>query len=136
VISLASEMTDRKSRHARGWLFFDAECEFCTRIAGWLARPIRQRGLALAPLQDPRVSALLGITREELLPAIRFVSADGNQHRGADALLALARELWWARPLLWLAKIPGSLPAMRLAYRWVAHTRRCQAQQCVINGDS
>jgi len=27
VISLASEMTDSKGRHARGWLFFDAECE-------------------------------------------------------------------------------------------------------------
>jgi len=33
VISLASEMTDRKGQHARGWLFFDAECEFCTAIA-------------------------------------------------------------------------------------------------------
>jgi len=36
MISLASEMTDRKGRHARSWLFFDAECEFCTRTAGWL----------------------------------------------------------------------------------------------------
>lgn len=130
MISLASEMTDRKGRHARGWLFFDAECEFCTRIAGSLARPMRQRGLALAPLQDPRVSALLGITRQELLRAIRFVSADGNQHSGADALLALARELWWAWPLSWLAKIPGVLPAMQFSYRGVARRRSCHGQHC------
>src|SRR5712672_2168387 len=28
MISLASEFTDGKGRHARGWLFFDAECGF------------------------------------------------------------------------------------------------------------
>ena len=37
MISLVSEYTDGKGRHARGWLFFDAECKFCTRIARWLA---------------------------------------------------------------------------------------------------
>src|SRR6266481_5742802 len=38
MISLASEFTDGKGRHARGWLFFDAECGFCTRTARWLLR--------------------------------------------------------------------------------------------------
>ena len=33
MISLASEYTDGKGRHAKGWLFFDADCAFCTRIA-------------------------------------------------------------------------------------------------------
>jgi hypothetical protein len=28
MISLASEFTDAKGRHARGWFFFDAECGF------------------------------------------------------------------------------------------------------------
>jgi predicted DCC family thiol-disulfide oxidoreductase YuxK len=133
VISLASEMTDRKGRHARGWLFFDAECQFCARIARWLARPMRRRGLDLAPLPDPRVSALLGISGEELLLAIRFLSADGLQRSGADALLALACELWWARPILWLARIPGMLPCMRSAYSWVARRRKCQDRQRVFH---
>ena len=97
MISLASVMTDRKGPHARGWLFFDAECGFCTRIAVWLAAPMRRRGLALAPLQDPRVAALLGLSRDELLQAIRFVFGDGRQCSGADALLAVASELWWAQ---------------------------------------
>jgi len=48
VISLASEMTDRKGRHARGWLFFDAECEFCAGIATWLMGPMKRRGLGVA----------------------------------------------------------------------------------------
>jgi len=58
MISLASEMTDSKGRHARGWLFFDAECKFCTGIAMWLAAPMNRRRLAVAALQDPRVGAL------------------------------------------------------------------------------
>ena len=61
MITLADEFTDRKERSARGWLFFDAECRFCTRIARWLSPVLRHRGLGVAPLQDPRVSALLGM---------------------------------------------------------------------------
>ncbi len=67
MISLVSEYTDGKGRHARGWLFFDAECRFCTLIARWLAPILEKRGMALAPLQDPRVGALLGLSREELM---------------------------------------------------------------------
>ncbi len=133
MISLTSELTDRKSRHARGWLFYDAECKFCTRLARWLAKPMRHRGLAVAPLQDPRVSALLGLSPDELLSAIRFVMSDGRQYSGADALLAVAHELWWARPLVWLAKIPGALFALRAAYTWGAHRLHCRAQVCAIN---
>ena len=60
MITLVDELTDRKGRQARGWLFFDAECGFCTRIARWLAPILARRGLGVAPLQDPRVSGLLG----------------------------------------------------------------------------
>jgi predicted DCC family thiol-disulfide oxidoreductase YuxK len=133
MISLASEMTDRKSQHARGWLFFDAECAFCRRIAACLAGPMRRRGLAVAPLQDPRVGALLGVSREQLLRAIRFVVSDGGPFCGADALLAVARELWWARPLVWISKVPGIMPALRSGYQWGAERRRCQAHRCVID---
>ncbi len=130
MISLASELTDSKGRHARGWLFFDAECEFCTRMAKWLMRPMKQCGLAVAPLQDPRVAALLGLSSEELLYAIRFVLADGSQYLGAAAVLAIAQELWWARPLAWMAKLPGMGAMIETAYRRVAQRRRCPAEYC------
>ena len=88
MISLASEFTDGKGRHARGWLFFDAECAFCTRTARWLRPILERRGLAVAPLQDPRVGALLGLSRPELLRELRFLLSDGSQFGGADAVLA------------------------------------------------
>ena len=130
MISLASEFTDGKGRHARGWLFFDAECGFCTRIARWLAPILQRRGLALAPLQDPRVGSLLGLSGTELLREMRFLLADGSQCGGADAAVALAREIWWGRPLVWLSKIPGMMGLLRDGYRSVAANRSCAAEAC------
>jgi predicted DCC family thiol-disulfide oxidoreductase YuxK len=130
MISLTSEFTDGKGRHARGWLFFDAECESCTRIARWLAPILERRGLAVAPLQDPRVGALLGMTREELLREMRVLLSDGQQYGGAHAALALAREIWWAKPLVWLAEIPGMMEILRSGYRRMAIHRHCMAHTC------
>jgi predicted DCC family thiol-disulfide oxidoreductase YuxK len=131
MISLASELTDGKGRHARGWLFYDAECNFCTSFARCLAGPLCRRKLAVAPLQDPRVVALLGVPRSELMRAIRFVLSDGRHYVGAEALLALARELWWARPLAWAARVPGATRAIRAANNWTAQHRRCSSHLCL-----
>ena len=130
MISLVSEYTDGKGRHARGWLFFDAECRFCTRIARWLAPILERRGMALAPLQDPRVGALLGLSRDVLMREMQFVLSDGNRCGGADAAVALAREIWWGRPLLWISKIPGMMGILRKGYRWIAGRRSCVAVSC------
>ena len=96
MISLASEYTDGKGRHAKGWLFFDAECGFCTRLARWLEPILTRRGFAVAPLQDSRVGALLGMPRQELLRELRFLHSDGRYTGGANAVIAVAREIWWA----------------------------------------
>jgi len=127
MISLVSEYTDGKGRHARGWLFFDAECKFCTRTARWIAPILERRGMALAPLQDPRVGALLGMPREELMFEMKFLLSDGSQYGGADAAVALAREIWWGWPLLWMMEI------LRKGYRWIAANRKCAAASCPAN---
>ena len=125
MISLADEYTDGKGRHARGWLFFDAECGFCTRLARWIEPILVRRGMAVAPLQDPRVGALLGISREDLLRELRFLLSDGAQYGGADAVVAVAREIGWGRPLVWFSKIPGAMKLLHAGYRWVAAQRSC-----------
>src|ERR1700687_521869 len=119
MISLASEFTDGKGRHARGWLFFDAECGFCTRTARWLLPILERRGLAVAPLQDPRVGELLGLPKADLLRELRFLLSDGSQYGGADAVLAVAREIGWARPLVWLGGVSRKMGALRRRVFWV-----------------
>jgi predicted DCC family thiol-disulfide oxidoreductase YuxK len=127
MISLTSEFTDTKSRHARGWLFYDADCHFCVKIARAIAPTLQERGFALAPLQDPRVGALLGLSQTELLLEMRLLLSDGQQTGGADAAVALAHEIWWARPLVWLSKLPGMMQLLRRSYRWTAAHRKCSA---------
>lgn len=130
MISLASEYTDGKGRHAKGWLFFDAECNFCTRIARWVAPILARRGFAVAPLQDPRVGALLGMSRNELMRELRFLLSDGAPSGGADAVVAVAREIWWAQPLVWFSKIPAAMNLLHAGYRWIAGQRSCAAASC------
>ncbi len=130
MISLASDMTDSKGRHARGWLFYDAECDFCTRIAKFVAVPMSRRQLGVAPLQDPRVTSLLGVPPDQLLLAVRYLAADGATYSGANALVSLAREFWWARPLIWVSRIPGFMRLMHAGYGWVARHRKCHAELC------
>ena len=132
MISLVSEYTDLKGRHARGWLFFDAECKFCTRIARWLAPIMERRGMALAPLQDPRVAELLGLPRDDLMKEMQFLLSDGSRYGGADAAVELAREIWWAAPLMWISKIPGMMEILRKGYRWIAARRKCAAAECPV----
>jgi predicted DCC family thiol-disulfide oxidoreductase YuxK len=130
MISLASEFTDGKGRHARGWLFFDADCGFCTRIAQWIAPILKRRGMGVAPLQDARVAALLGLSPIALMREMRVLFGDGRHYGGADAAIALAHEIWWARPLTWLAKLPGMPRLLRIAYRWIAERRKCSGERC------
>ena len=127
MISLTSEFTDTKSRHARGWFFYDADCHFCIKIARAVALTLIKRGFALAPLQDPRVSALLGLSQSELLLEMRLLMSNGQQTGGAEAAIALAHEIWWARPLVWLSRLPGMMQLLRRAYRWIATHRKCAA---------
>lgn len=134
MISLTNEYTDSKGRHARGWLFFDAECGFCTRFARWLAPILLRRGLGTAALQDARVGALLGMSRPESLRELRFVLSNGRQYGGADAVLAIAREIWWVRPVVWLSLIPGMVKLMQTGYRSIAAHRNCAAVECAVAG--
>jgi predicted DCC family thiol-disulfide oxidoreductase YuxK len=136
MISLASEFTDAKGRHARGWLFYDGECGFCIRIARWVAPILARREIGLAPLQDPRVGALLGLSSSDLLREMRVVTADGSHSGGADAAVALARAIWWARPLVWLARIPGAMKLLRSLYRWIAARRQCASARCEVGHSS
>jgi predicted DCC family thiol-disulfide oxidoreductase YuxK len=134
MISLANEYTDSKGQHARGWLFYDAECGFCFSCARRVAPILARRGMATAALQDPRVSALLGISGRDLLRELRFVLSDGRQYGGADAVLAVAREIWWARPLLWAAHLPGIYGVLRASYHRFASQRHCAAAECAAAG--
>jgi hypothetical protein len=66
---------------------------------------------------------------------MQFLLADGTRFGGADAAVALAREIWWGRPLVWVSKIPGVMGWLRSGYKWIAAKRQCAAEGCEIPGN-
>jgi predicted DCC family thiol-disulfide oxidoreductase YuxK len=126
-------MTDTKGRHARGWVFFDRDCSICTSLARRFRRPLELRGFGLAALQDPRVQALLALPPEDLLLEMRVATADGKIYGGAEAIVYLARQIWWAWPFYAAAKLPGAPRILDAGYRWCAEHRTCASGSCSIS---
>lgn len=126
-------MTDVKGRHAlRGWVFFDRDCAVCTSLARRFRRTLEKRGFGLAVLQDPRVRALLALPPKDLLTELRVATADGKIYGGADAVVLLARQIWWAWPLHAAAKLPGVPRILSACYRWFADHRTCLSGSCSL----
>jgi predicted DCC family thiol-disulfide oxidoreductase YuxK len=137
MISLSSEMTDTKGRHAaRGWVCFDRDCSVCASLACRFRLPLEKRGFGLAALQDPRVQALLALPPQELLREMRVATGDGEIYGGAEAIVFLARQIWWAWPLFALARLPGASRILTACYRWFADRRTCACAACSISRKS
>jgi predicted DCC family thiol-disulfide oxidoreductase YuxK len=131
MISLSSEMTDTKGKRAPcGWVFFDRDCSVCTSLARRFRHPLETRGFGLAALQDPRVQALLALPPEDLLREMRVATAGGEIYGGAEAIVFLARQIWWAWPFYAAAKLPGVPRILDACYRWFADHRTCSSGSC------
>jgi len=118
----------------RGWLLYDADCGFCTRWAWRIALFVGPRGFHLAPLQAPWVRRRLALPPAELLHELRLLTGDDTLYGGADALIYLARQVWWMWPAVALAWLPGMMPLARAAYRWVARHRHEVSSSCGLPG--
>ena len=124
-------MTDRKGRRAAcGWVFFDGDCEVCQSLARRFRSTLEKRGFGLAPLQDPRVAALLALPASALLQEMRVLTPAGEVLGGAQAITFLAGKIWWAWPLHAVARVPGMQSLLRAGYRWFADHRHCS--RCAV----
>lgn len=98
-------------------LFYDPDCGFCTRAAGWLVRFGAR--CAVRPLTPDSPVDLDRASRE-----VPFVALSGEVAWGSDAIaaaLATCRAPW---PLAgWLLRTPPVRPVARAVYRWVAAHR-------------
>jgi predicted DCC family thiol-disulfide oxidoreductase YuxK len=73
-------------------LVYDAECEFCARLAGWVERSARGR-VVVRGNQEAGLIASLGLTREEVDRAAWAVEKGGRKFEGAAAINRVLREL-------------------------------------------
>ncbi|HWQ03224.1 MAG TPA: DCC1-like thiol-disulfide oxidoreductase family protein [Candidatus Nitrosotenuis sp.] len=123
--SLFSDSTDSSDERFRGWLLYDRDCAFCSRWARSLEPILLARGFHVAALQDDWVSSALGISQAELLRALRLWTPEGKTYLGADAVMQLARFIFWAKPITWLSGIPGAMRMLRALYARIAARRHC-----------
>jgi predicted DCC family thiol-disulfide oxidoreductase YuxK len=117
----------------QGWVAYDAQCGFCSAWAGRTHELLASRGFHLVPLQAPWVKAHLGLNQNELPAEMKLLAADGAVSGGADAMLAIARRIWWAWPLFIISLLPGVTPALRSVYRRAARHRHCLGGKCEVS---
>lgn len=131
MASLSTEMTATHDRQVpANWVLYDAACTHCSALARRARTMLHRRGFLVAPLQSLWVPSALGMGPREVLKEMRVFTADGEHYGGADAVLYLARRIWWAWPLWALSKAPGMRGMLRSLYRWIAAHRHCSATSC------
>ena len=115
-----------------GRLFYDGECPLCCASARRVESILTRRRFQLYPLQSPEAAQLLGLGGHDLLREMRVLLVDGRNLGGADALMEIARRIWWAWPLWISSRVPGVLPLLRAVYRGLAARRHCVGGVCKI----
>ena len=117
-------------KELKGWILYDGDCSLCRNGVARVEKLFTRRGFDFAPLQAPWVRLKFGLSKEDLLSEMRVLTADGKIFGGADAVIELARQVWWAWPLYAFSKLPGAKELLRVGYRRIAQRRHCQAGAC------
>jgi predicted DCC family thiol-disulfide oxidoreductase YuxK len=120
------------SSNCRGWLFYDGECSLCTGAAARFQSFLNRHGFEIVPLQTNSARECLGLKANEVPDEMKLLTDAGKIFGGADALMQIARRIWWAWPLFALAQIPGAMIFARLVYRRIAANRHCLNGICRI----
>lgn len=114
------------------WIYYDGECQLCTTSADRWRSALNQRRFQMLPLQSEEAMRRLGTAGPGTWKEMQLQLADGTLLGGADAILEIARRIWWAWPLWLLGKLPGAMVLFRWGYRILAANRHCFNDACVI----
>jgi alginate O-acetyltransferase complex protein AlgI len=128
-----TEIIDKNVSNTNGVIFFDAACGPCSASARRLNRIVGKRGFVFLPLQDPSATELTHLTPDELRREMTLRLRDGRVLGGIDAVLHLARRVFWARPLAWLGDTRWLRPILERAYARFARNRSRLSRACPIN---
>jgi predicted DCC family thiol-disulfide oxidoreductase YuxK len=127
MISGLTEITEgSEAVPFQGWIFYDRDCSFCRELALRFENVFAERGFCFEPLQEDWVLRRLNLTREQGLEEMRVLTAGGAVLGGADAVVFLARKIWWMAPLSFFARLPAVYRLLDRWYRWVAAHRSCR----------
>lgn len=121
---------ERTADAVQNWVFYDGECQLCTSAVARFAPMLRRHHFILAPLQVPWTQKRLDLKPAEPLVEMKLLAANGQIYGGAEALVEIARRIWWAWPLFALTQIPGAMILLLGIYSRVAANRHCLSGAC------
>jgi predicted DCC family thiol-disulfide oxidoreductase YuxK len=124
---LHTEITDTAVGNV---IYYDGECRFCRQSVRRLEPVLHRRGFVFRPLQSPEAPQRLGLSGRALLREMHLSLAGGRNLGGADAVVEIARRIWWAWPLWLFSRVPGVRPFLRAVYRVIASNRHCLGGVC------
>ena len=113
-------------------LFFDAGCRLCAGAAARWRGLLERNGFAVLPLQSDTAHQALGL-ETDVVPEEMKVISRGGVFGGADALIEIARRIWWARPLAVIGSAWPVRNVLRRASVALAERRRCFNGTCRIS---
>jgi len=111
-------------------VFYDGECAICRAWALRFEPRLKRHNMGLAPLQNPWVSKRLGLRPGAALLELKILTPDGKIVGGAEAMVYLARLVWWGWPLRLLWRVPVCQPLLERVYAWFAERRHCRKGGC------
>ena len=120
---------------ARGWVLYDGRCGFCSAGARRMAKLLARLGFGVTPLQTPWVVEKLGRDAKLNLQELGLLTRDGRLLEGVDAYVYVADQVWWGKPLAWLARFAWVDRVLRWAYRWIAAHRTQISRACRLTPD-
>ncbi|HET7625837.1 MAG TPA: hypothetical protein VFM25_11290, partial [Verrucomicrobiae bacterium] len=81
-------------------------------------------------LQTLWIRARLG--NPETFSEMKFITRGNQVFGGAEAVVRIARSIWWAWPVFALSRFPGMMRLMQKYYRHVAANRPCAGGACRV----
>src|SRR6266567_3854149 len=116
----------------RGRILYDGDCRSCAGAAKRFERIFRRRGFLFLPLQTDWVMKRLDLEPGAPLEEMRVLTSNGRDIGGADAVIFLGRQIWWARPFVALARLPGMHNVLDRGHRLIAAHRGCDHIGCSL----
>src|SRR5213596_2980155 len=104
-------------------IYYDSTCGLCSASERRLGKIAERRGFHIVPLQEADARQRLGLASGEVPGEIKLQTAEGRILGGVDAFVYVSRFVWWAKPLSWLAALPGAMRLLRRAYAALARNR-------------
>lgn len=116
----------------QGWVFYDGQCRICVRAAARWAPLFQKYGFEFAPQQVRWVQHRLGLRDAQPADEMKVLTPQGRVRGGWDAMLYLVQLIPWAKPFVWVARVPGIFHLCRRIYRQVAKRRYCVGGKCEV----